>query len=90
MFSRMIFMFNIRFYLHFIKLYDCKNKHIFPNFQIFSDNCAIYERFFVCYILAFCLSPAPEPRYFERASLNFHVRSSMKVRRAGLWLVSSR
>ena len=38
-------MFNIRFYLHFIKLYDCKNKHIFPNFQIFSDNCAIYERF---------------------------------------------
>ena len=43
MFSRMIFMFNIRFYLHFIKLYDCKNKHIFPNFQIFSDNYAIYE-----------------------------------------------
>ncbi len=30
-----------------------------------------------CYILAFCFSPAPEPRYFERASLNFHVRSSI-------------
>ena len=22
----------------------------------------------VCHILAFCLSPAPEPRYFERAT----------------------
>ena len=42
------------------------------------------------YILAFCFSPAPEPRYFERASLNFHVRLSTKVRRAGLWTVRSR
>ena len=42
------------------------------------------------YILAFCFSPAPEPRYFERASLNFHVTSSTKVRRAGLWTVRSR
>ena len=36
------------------------------------------------YILAFCFSLAPEPRYLERASLNFHVMSSEKVRRAGL------
>ena len=35
------------------------------------------------YILAFCFSPAPDPRYLLRASLNFHVRSSEKVRRAG-------
>ena len=42
------------------------------------------------YILAFCFSPAPEPRYFDRASLNFQVRSSTKVRRAGLCVVSSR
>ena len=42
------------------------------------------------YIRAFCFSPAPLPRYFERASLNFQVRSSMKVRRAGLLVVNSR
>ena len=42
------------------------------------------------YILAFCFSPAPLPRYFERASLNFQVRSSTKVRRAGVCVVSSR
>ena len=42
------------------------------------------------YIRAFCFSPAPLPRYFERASLNFQMRSSTKVRRAGLNVVSSR
>ena len=45
------------------------------------------ERLF--YIRAFCLSPAPLPRYFERGSLNFHVRSRMKVRRAGLLVARS-
>ena len=42
------------------------------------------------YIRAFCFSPAPEPRYFERASLNFHVKLSENVRRAGLRTESSR
>ena len=39
---------------------------------------------------AFCLSPAPEPRYLLAAVLNFQARSSKKVRRAGLWVVNSR
>lgn len=42
------------------------------------------------YILAFRFFLAPKPRYFERASLNFHVMSSEKVRRAGLYTVRSR
>ena len=42
------------------------------------------------YIRAFCFSPAPEPRYFERASLNFQTRSMRNVRRAGLAVDSSR
>ena len=45
---------------------------------------------FVCYMRAFCLSPAPEPRYLLAVVLNFQVRSSEKVRRAGLWVVNSR
>ena len=35
------------------------------------------------YIRAFCFSPAPLPRYLERASLNFQVRLTMNVRRVG-------
>ena len=61
-----------------------KGKHAF----LFISEC--WVSYLQNYILAFCLSPAPEPRYFERASLNFHVRSSMKVRRAGLWVVRLR
>ena len=53
-----------------------------------SDYCQIIMLF--DYIRAFCFSPAPEPRYLERASLNFQVRSSIKVRRAGLCVVNSR
>ena len=44
----------------------------------------------IFYILAFCFSPAPEPRYLLLASLNFHVRSSEKVLRVGLRTVISR
>ena len=43
----MIFISIIRFYLHFITLYACKNKHIFPNFQTFSGNYANCERLFL-------------------------------------------
>ena len=45
---------------------------------------------FAVYILAFCFSPAPLPRYFERASLNFQLRLTRNVRRAGLAVDSSR
>ena len=71
----MIFMFNIRFYLHFIKLYDCKNKHIFPNFQILSDNCANYERF-----LYFCTYKASVEATTNKRTLNtlkFQIRHSV-------------
>ena len=61
-----------------LAVFDCKGTNICESLQIFR------------HILAFCFSPAPEPRYFERASLNFQVRSSTKVRRAGLRVVSSR
>mgnify|MGYP002520492357 CR=1 FL=1 len=50
----------------------------------YSDVC------YQCYMRAFCFSPAPLPRYFERASLNFQFRFTRKVRLAGLSAVSSR
>ena len=45
MFSKVIFIYNYHIYLHFITVYGCKNTSFFMNYQIFSDKCAIIERF---------------------------------------------
>ena len=37
---KMIFIINIPFYLQYITFYSCKNKHIFPNFQIILEKSA--------------------------------------------------
>ena len=62
----------MRYYLFSFAIFSCKDTNNFGN----------------NHILAFCFSPAPLPRYFERASLNFHVRLSMKVRRVGFFILS--
>ena len=66
----------------FINMFICLTMQKYEKLRILPNNSH--------YIRAFCFSPAPEPRYFERASLNFQTRSMRNVRRAGLWTDNSR